>query len=100
MKKYVGFYLSMVYVILMLCFRLFTEIDSIYYITFFLPSAVIMPFYNVTTRILSPSLIVCFLYCALMWRDFSLYNFLLSAIGSFIGIVNILFLKRFFITKS
>lgn len=44
--KYMNFYLAVVYLFLMIYFRLFTDVDSVYYVSFIMPSAISVIFYK------------------------------------------------------
>ena len=48
--KYMNFYLAVVYLFLMIYFRLFTDVDSVYYVSFIMPSAISVIFYKENMR--------------------------------------------------
>lgn len=93
MNKYMNFCLAVVYILLMVYFRLFTDVDSVYYVSFFLPSAISVIFYNENIRTILFILIVLFLYFVFIWRDFSFLNILYSAVGLIIAVINIFILR-------
>lgn len=70
LMKYMNFYLAVVYLFLMIYFRLFTDVDSVYYVSFIMPSAISVIFYKENMRTILFILIALLLYFAFIWIDF------------------------------
>lgn len=97
--KYMNFYLAVVYLFLMIYFRLFTDVDSVYYVSFIMPSAISVIFYKENMRTILFILIALLLYFAFIWIDFSFSNILYSIVGFFIAVVNIFILRKVKVNK-
>ena len=85
--------------ILMIYFRLFTDVDSVYYVSFIMPSAISVIFYKENMRTILFILIALLLYFAFIWIDFSFSNILYSIVGFFIAVVNIFILRKVKVNK-
>lgn len=97
--RYMNFYLAVVYLFLMIYFRLFTDVDSVYYVSFIMPSAISVIFYKENMRTILFILIALLLYFAFIWIDFSFSNILYSIVGFFIAVVNIFILRKVKVNK-
>lgn len=86
-RNYIGICISLIFIVIMFILRVWTNIDSSFYILFFFPSIIIFPYSNKVfiSRIIY--IVMCMLLSFIIWSHYGVQDLIVSFCGGFFAFV-------------